>query len=229
MNNDNNRNIFLNYDPESPLATEFRRIYNNLKRHCSNRGNTFLITSANRGEGKSTISSHLALTISQIKKKKVLIVDSDLRRPRLHKIFDVDVGDGLCECFRDNIDPMRVIKETPQKNLYILTAGGRTDTPSSLFEAETVTNLFDKVKFYYDIVIVDSAPVLAVSDTLFLCSELQNVVMVVLAGETPREVVFRAKDVLIDSSADILGVVLNNTLEVLPYYYDYRYYDTDRT
>ncbi|NIM19934.1 MAG: polysaccharide biosynthesis tyrosine autokinase [Candidatus Latescibacteria bacterium] len=222
------KDIFSSYDSESPIATEFRRIYNNLKKHCTPADNSFLITSSNRGEGKSTIASHLALTIAQFTKKKVLIIDSDLRRPMMHKIFKLDNLFGFKECLSDSQDPLQAVKKTHQKNLYVITAGARTGTPSSLFESETVANVIKKVQFYYDYVIVDSAPVLAVSDTLFLGAILRKTIFVVLAGVTPREVVLRARDVLLDSNAEILGVVLNNALEVLPYYYDYKYYEYDR-
>ena len=75
---------------------------------------------------------------------------------------------------------------------------------------------------------MDSAPVLAISDTLFVCGEVGNVVLVVKAGVTAREVVVLTKEILLDSNAEIIGVVLNNALEVLPYYYDYKYYEMDR-
>ena len=93
-----------------------------------------------------------------------------------------------------------------------------------MFESELLSDFFAKVRFYYDIVLVDSAPVLAVSDTLFLSSEIEAVLFVVLAGVTPRQVVNRAKDALVDARANILGAVVNNVSEVLPFYYDYKYY-----
>jgi len=105
-----------------------------------------------------------------------------------------------------------------------MTAGERSTQPGKLFESEHLKEVLSKLEFYYDVVIVDSAPVLAVSDTLFLCSEIEAIMMVVLAGVTPREVVQRTKDVLDDSHANLVGVVLNNATQVLPYYYDYKYY-----
>ena len=224
---DKNKNIFSVYDSESPIATEFRRLYNNLKRYRTSTNKSILITSSNRGEGKSTIASHLALTIANISKKKILVIDSDIRRPKMHKIFNVARENGLCECLRDSVDPMKAVKKTEQENLFILTAGDRTDSPSSLFESEAISSIFEKVKFYYDFIIVDSAPVLAISDTLFVCEEVSKVVLVVMAGVTPREIVSRTKEILVDSNAEILGVVLNNAMEVLPYYYDYKYYEVD--
>ena len=87
-----------------------------------------------------------------------------------------------------------------------------------------VPEIAEVVVVQHDVIVVDSAPVLAVSDTLFLCPEVDSVLFVVLAGITPRKVALRAKEILVDSGAAIAGMVVNNALQVLPYYYDYKYY-----
>lgn len=221
--------IFDLYDGESPVATELRRLYHNAKRREDGGQNrTFLITSSNRGEGKSTLSSWFAMTVAQFPTKKVVIVDTDLRRPRIHSIFGLNNTVGFKDCLADNVDPMNVLKKTPLPNLHVITAGDRTPQPGKLFESEHLRDVINKLAFYFDIVIVDSPPVLAVSDTLFLCSEIESVLLVVLAGITPRQVVTRARNVLLDSSARIGGVVLNNASQALPYYYDYKYYGAQR-
>ncbi len=220
-----NQTIFDVYDGESPVATELRRLYHNAKRDDDGRQyKSFLITSSNRGEGKSTISSWLSVTIAQFPSKRVVHVDADLRRPRAHPIFGLQNAVGLKDCLANHVDPMDVIKKTAIPNLNVITAGDRTPQPGKLFESDHLKEVLNKLQFYYDIVIVDSAPVLAVSDTLFLCSEIEAVMLAVLAGVTPREVVQRAKTVLDDSRANLIGVILNNAAQVLPYYYDYKYY-----
>lgn len=225
MNASRNQTIFDMYDGESPVATELRRLYHNAKRGEDGRQyKSFLVTSSTRGEGKSTISSWLSMTIAQFPTKKVLHVDADVRRPRAHTLFGLQNAVGLKDCLEEKVDPMDVVKKTPIPNLNVITAGERTPQPGKLFESENLKEVLSKLEFYYDIVIVDSAPVLAVSDTLFLCSEIEAVMLVVLAGVTPREVVRRTKDVLDDSNANLVGVVLNNATQVLPYYYDYKYY-----
>lgn len=225
MNKQKIPNIFDVYDGESPVATELRRLYHNAKKNDEGRHyKSFLVTSSNRGEGKSTISSWLSMTIAQFPTKKVLHVDSDLRRPRVHTIFGLNNAVGLKDCLADDVDPMDVVKKTPLPNLQVITAGDRVAQPGKLFESDHLKEVLNKLEFYYDIVIVDSAPVLAVSDTLFLCSEIEAVMLVVLAGVTPREVVQRTKNVLDDSRANLIGAVVNNATQVLPYYYDYKYY-----
>jgi capsular exopolysaccharide synthesis family protein len=219
-----NENILETYEPESPVATELRRLYNNLMSLGERQIKSFLMTSSVRSEGKSTMTAYLATTIAQFPQKKVLVIDTDLRRPRQHKLFGLTLQQGLVDCLANGVDPLNVIKATQLENLDVITAGGTTDAPSKLFESEMLSEFFAKVRFYYDIVLVDSAPALAVSDTLFLCAEVEAVVLVVLAGVTPRPVVVRARQALLDARANIVGVAVNNASEALPYYYDYKYY-----
>jgi capsular exopolysaccharide synthesis family protein len=207
------------------MATEMRRLYSNVS-HLHGKPNmrSFLITSANRGEGKSTISSHLALTVARFKGKKSLIVDADLRKPRLHHIFNVRREPGLLECLEGRIDPLEAVKDTPVDNLKVIPAGAWIASPGHLFEGNILSEIFKKIRFYYDIVIVDSAPVIPTSDPMLISSEVDGVILVLLAGKTPRKVAGRARDILLDANANLLGVVVNNLSEVLPYYYDYKYY-----
>ncbi len=207
------------------MATEMRRLYSNIRhRHGRPDMRSYLVTSAQRGEGKSTIASHLALTVARFKGKKSLIVDADLRRPRLHDIFAVPKEPGLLECLEGRIDPLKAVKDTRVENLKVIPAGARTDSPAHLFEGDILSEIFKKIRFYYDIVIVDCAPVIPVSDPMLIASEVDGVILVLLAGKTPRNVALRARDILRDANSNLLGVVVNNLSEVLPYYYDYKYY-----
>jgi len=229
MHGETDKTIYGYYESESPIATELRRLYHNVRTPVDGIApKSFMITSSNRGEGKSTIASNLAFTIAQFPKKKVLLIDADLRRPRIHEIYGTAREEGLRECLESSIDPMTVVKETELPNLQVITAGEPSRTPGKLFESEALCEVMKKVAFYYDVLLLDSAPVLAVSDTLFLVSEIDRVMLVVLAGVTPREVVMRARNVLLDSNATIGGVVLNNASSALPYYYDYKYYGSHR-
>jgi protein-tyrosine kinase len=220
-----NKSIYEVFDQESPIATEMRRLYSNI-RHVHGKGNmrSFLVTSAHRGEGKSTVASHLALTVARFRGKKSLVVDADLRRPRLHQIFRVPQEPGLLECLEGKHDPLDVVKDTPIENLKVIPSGRRVPSPAHLFEGDIISEIFEKIKFYYDIVIVDSAPIIPVSDPMLIASEVDGVILVLLAGMTPRNVAVRAKNILLDADANLIGTVVNNLSEVLPYYYDYRYY-----
>ncbi len=219
------KSIYEVFDQESPIATEMRRLYSNI-RHVQGKGKmrSFLVTSAHRGEGKSTVASHLALTVARFRGKKSLVVDADLRRPRVHQIFQVPQEPGLLECLEGKKDPLDVVKDTPIENLKVIPSGRRVHSPAHLFEGDIISEIFEKIKFYYDIVIVDSAPIIPVSDPMLIASEVDGVILVLLAGMTPRNVALRAKNILLDADANLIGTVVNNLSEVLPYYYDYRYY-----
>ena len=225
MSGTDEKTIYTVFHQESPMATEMRRLYSNISHlHGKPDMRSFLVTSANRGEGKSTICSHLALTVARFKGKKSLIVDADLRKPRLHHIFNVPREPGLLECLERKIDPLEAVKDTPVDNLKVIPAGAPISSPGHLFEGDILSEIFKKIRFYYDVVIVDSAPVIPVSDPMLIGSEVDGVILVILAGKTPRKVAARARDILLDANANLLGVVVNNLSEVLPYYYDYRYY-----
>ena len=145
MKNPAHPTIFTDYNPESPIATELRRLYNNVKAKCADKEiRSFLMTSSVRGEGKSTITSYLATTIAQFAQTKVLVVDADLRRPRMHSIFGVKNSDGLIDCLGHGVDPIRVVKKTQLENLDIITTGGTTDSPSKMFESELLSDFFAK-------------------------------------------------------------------------------------
>jgi capsular exopolysaccharide synthesis family protein len=213
------------YEIESPEATEFRRLFSRLRRTGEPEPvKSILVTSAVRGEGKSTTASYLAITAARYRKTKTLLVDGDLRKPKIHSLFQLRNQPGLSEVLSGASSLKACFKSTSLEGLKILTAGKARLSPSESFDSDRMKDVFEEMRFYFDVIIVDAAPVIAVSDPIILGSEVGGVLLVVMAGKTPREVVKRAKNILADSNVHILGVVLNNADEVLPYYYDYRYY-----
>ena len=110
MEKDQRQTIYEIFDQESPIATEMRRLYSNI-RHIDGRSpkRSFLVSSADRGEGKSTVASHLALTVARFRGKKSLVVDADLRKPKLHQIFDVPREPGHFACLNGEIDPLDAV------------------------------------------------------------------------------------------------------------------------
>ena len=108
--------------------------------------------------------------------------------------------------------------------MKIMPAGRYESSPSYLFDSHRMGEVFSELKFYFDMIIVDSPPVIPVSDPVLMVPEMDGVLLVVMAGVTPREIVVRARNVLQDVDANIMGVVVNNHAEVLPYYYGTKYY-----
>ena len=211
------------FNLESSLATEFRRILNSIQQASKEREiKTLLITSATLSEGKSTVCSFLAMTAAK-KRVKTLLVDADLRRPSLHRIFATTREQGVSEVLSEGASGKRMIKKTSLDNLDLLTAGKVAAHPAEVFDARILGRMFTEMKFHYDLVIIDGAPILPVSDPMLLAPEVDGIVMVVKAGATQRDLVGRARDILGSSTNKILGVVLNNVDASLPPHYDSTY------
>ena len=216
------------YDEESLFSTEFRRLYSKLRNlNPGKEIKNLLITSATLGEGKSTSAALMAITIAKYRDTNTLLIDCDLRRPTIHKIFGMKRQNGFSEVALKKKSFKSVIKDTFIPNLKVLTSGDLTRSPAEIFNLPSIGELFAESKFYFDTIIVDSAPTIPVSDTLILSSEMDGALVVVRAGRTPREMVKRATDLMRDAGISILGIILNNAEKVLPYYYDYRsdYYE----
>jgi len=215
------------YNLESGIATEFRRLLYNLQNLAKEREiKSVLITSSMLSEGKSTVCAFLALTAAR-KGLKTLLIDCDLRRPTLHKLFVMPREMGLAEVLSDGASTKASIKKTSLEKLDVMTAGKVCAIPAEVFDAAAIGRLVSEMKFYYDFIILDCAPIIPVSDPMLLSQETDGVLFVVKAGATQRDVVVRAKEILASSTSRILGIVLNNAENSLPYYYSHDYYGYD--
>ena len=193
---------------------------------------TLLITSARKGEGKTTTAVNTAITLAH-SCGKGLIIDADMRKPELHKVFGVDPMNGLSSFLTGNIEfGNGLIKRTKVENLDIIPAGIIPPNPSELLSSYRMKDLLNGLFTLYSFVVVDSPPLLGLSDSLILSTMTDGVVMVVRSGDTPRDLVTQAKKLLYGVNAKILGVVLNGIRESelkygsCSYYYSY-YYDDD--
>ncbi len=221
-------NLFERFADESPAGTEFRRLHVRLLREAAGHPlRTIQVTSARRQEGKSTTSAHLALAMARHTSCPVVLADCDLRKPRVHDLYGLPQARGMTDFMRGILPLKAVIKDTPQANLKAITSGRVISGPSKLFVADVIRQALAQISEQFDLVIIDSPPLLPVSDPLLLAPEVDGVLLVVLAGKTPRQVVRRARDLLASVEANVLGVVVNNVAEALPYYYDYKYYGYD--
>ncbi|MFQ5771585.1 MAG: tyrosine-protein kinase family protein [bacterium] len=210
---------------DSPGNAEIERLVTKLDTLRDGRLNQIvLITSAVLGEGKSTLASRIALSSARNRKKPTLLVDFDLRRPRLHQIFRVKESPGVAEILRSTLPLEFCFKKTSVPNLMLLPSGKLRDNPVDLLCLDKLDNLFTEVRTLFDNVIIDSPPTIPVSEPLVLGKSVDNVILVIKAGATSKQVVKCAIDMFYDVGIDISGIVLNNMNNVLPYYYDYKYY-----
>lgn len=210
---------------ESPFATEFRRLLHKLLTAREEPPlKSLMVSSAMLSEGKSTVCSFLGITAALHKGMKTLVIDCDLRRPSIHKAFAMERDRGLAEILEEAFSPRDAVRKTSIDKLDLITCGRYNDTPTALFDAEAIGTLVEEMKFYYDLVLLDAAPALPVSDPMLLAPKVDGIVMVIKAGVTQKEVTERAVNILDPNRNRILGVVLNNMDNALPHYYDYRYY-----
>ena len=212
------------FTQESAFATEFRRVLHNvLRTHRVPELKTVLVTSSTLSEGKSTVSALLSITAAK-KGLKTLLIDCDLRRPTVHKLFQLERSGGLSEVLANGLSVREATKKTPLEKLEIITAGRAYPHPAEIFDSPAIGRLVEEAKFYHDLILLDTAPIVPVSDPMLLAQEVDGVLLVVKAGETQREVVSRAVDIINGDESKVLGVVLNNVSHTLPHYYDYDYY-----
>lgn len=214
----------LDFDIESPLAIELRRVMIRINRELDlERKRCIMVTSSERGEGKSLFALHFSQVLAQHMQKRILLIDGDMRRPVQHTIFQTGRGPGLAELLKGEDDGIRPCN-TVLANLDFLPAGHAGENPSKLLQENRVRAVFDKMKNDYDIVILDTPPVVPVSDPLQFAHIADGAIYLVLAGRTPRDVCERGVGILRSVGTNIIGVVANNLAEVLPYYFDHKYY-----
>jgi capsular exopolysaccharide synthesis family protein len=182
-----------------------------------------LVTSSDPQEGKTTVATNLAITMAQ-SGSRTLLIDTDMRRPRIHRAFGLPNDAGMSNLIVGQMRPDEVIKETVVPNLYVLPCGPIPPNPAELVHTQRFKQLLVELDGKFDRIILDSPPVAAVTDALILSDEVDGVVLVVKAGRTMREVVLRTKQSLDDVNARIFGVVMNDVdLERRGYGYYYYY------
>jgi capsular exopolysaccharide synthesis family protein len=184
---------------------------------------TLLITSSIDTEGKSTFAAHLAANLAAFQKWPVLLIDADLRRPEQHRLFKVDNQSGLMNLLEDNNAVSALLASTQYENLSVLPSGRLQGTPLELFTSKRFASALAELKKEFAFIIIDAPPVIPVNDTLLLSRHANSILYMVKAGVTPRNIVKRGVDLLVNAGGSNLGIVLNNLKQVLPYYYQPNY------
>jgi len=213
------------YNERSPYFAEFFRLYSRI--HAARDGHRpriVMVTSAVAGEGKTTVSTYLGITAALATRNNHLILDADLSRPTLHLKLGLEQSNGLTEILGEGLDLSQAIQTTPFPGLHVISAGHTVPNPFQLLSSKQVRELFNHLSSHYESIIVDSPPILSVSDTLKLADYVDGILLVILSGHTNREVIKRATEMLLEINKPVLGVVLNDMGEVLPYYYQHKYY-----
>ena len=217
--------LITHLDPKSPVAEAYRTLRTNLQFSKIDRQlKTILVTSSGPKEGKSTTAANLAIAMAQVG-NKVVLVDADLRRPVIHSIFGIDKEDGVTNYLMGKNNFEQTIKSTFHENLFIFTSGILPPNPSELLASQKMEQLLHKLNENFDTIILDSPPVIAVTDAAVLSTKVDGTILVVSSGQTNKDALGKAFNLLNSVNSKLLGVLLNG-VDVKGLYgsYDYYYY-----
>jgi len=187
---------------------------------------TMMVTSSQPGDGKTTTAFNIALALTQLK-AEVVIVDCDMRKPRIHKLLQLTKSEGLSSLLANGGDLNKFISRTPVPHLSVLPCGYVPPNPSELISSESMKELLRSLAERFDYVIVDSPPLFSVSDPIILSTLVDGVILVIKSGQSKSELVRRACQDLSAVGAKVLGVTLNNLnirKDGYDYYNSYRQY-----
>ncbi|HNS80751.1 MAG TPA: polysaccharide biosynthesis tyrosine autokinase [Kiritimatiellia bacterium] len=211
--------------PESPHAEAYRVLRTNMQFAAKKSGGAYVVVSGGVGEGKSTTLFNLAFICAQLG-DKVLIVDTDLRRPVQHTILGMSNRFGLTNVLMRDVPIEETIKATSLPNLHFLPSGKLPRSSLGLLDSQRLRELVKNLKSRYDYVFFDSPPVMGVSDASILVSEMDAVLLVIQYRKYPKMISTRAKQIVENVGGKLIGVVLNN-INIMRddyYYYYHSYY-----
>jgi capsular exopolysaccharide synthesis family protein len=186
------------------------------------------ITSSEAGAGKSTLSANLAISIAQ-SGKRCLLIDADCRRPTQQKLFGISTDVGLTNVLQDNAEIPDAIRQTDVERLDVLTAGDRTSNPAELLMSDGFRNFLAKMRETYDFILIDSPPILAVTDASIISPNTDGVLFVTRLGRNARVLCVRGLERLRMVNANVIGIALNavpierSEYGLGRYHYGYRY------
>ncbi|HXD31073.1 MAG TPA: polysaccharide biosynthesis tyrosine autokinase [Pyrinomonadaceae bacterium] len=223
-----NPELLMNVDGRSPLAESYRHLRTSVLLSTAGRApRALLVTSSLPGEGKTTTAVNTALSLAQTN-ASVVIVDADMRRPRLRSIFGLQASAGLSSILSSDMtdeEMISLVHHDPNSELNILTSGPIPPNPAELLGSNQMRRLVTALQKKYAHVVIDSPPIASFTDGVLISTMVDGVLLVVHGGKSSRHVVRRSRQLLQDVGAKIFGVVLNNiNLQAHDYYYYQRYY-----
>jgi len=214
-------------DDRSPFMEAFRTLRANMRfTAVDGQAHTVLLTSAGAGEGKSTCAANLAIASARAG-QRVLLVDSDMRRPTLHEYFKVDGSRGLTNVLVRDMALEDALQETSVAGLRLLPSGALPPNPVVLIESEAMRQLLDRLRQEADLVILDSPPALIAADAQIMSSLVDATLLVIDPKVTRREMAQRALELLHRAKATPLGLIVNKARQREQGYYYYYYYHYD--
>jgi len=214
--------------PKSPFSEAYRMLRTNLRYSVAagDKRRVYLVTSVGPAEGKTTTAANLAVVMAQGGQRTIL-VDADLRRPRIHKVFDCANEVGLTSLLVGEVESLdEALRSTEVDGLRVLPCGAVPPNPAELLGSARMAHLLDELSAHADIVILDSPPILAVTDAGILAGMVTGTILVAEAGETRLEAFAQGAELIKKTGGNLLGIVLNRLHNKRGgyYYYHYNYY-----
>lgn len=220
--------LFMLEQSKSPISEAYRTLRTNVQfTSVDSETKRIMVTSSGPREGKSTTVANLAVSIAQAG-KRVLVVDADLRNPTQHKVFDLPNVQGLSVALVQDQDYDSYVRETSVSGLMVLTGGPIPPNPAELVASQRMKNLIQLFSEQFDVVLIDTPPIVAVTDAAIIAQEVDGVILVLASGEVNKDYAKKAKEQLDKVGAKILGAVLNKAdIKTSEYYYYYYYHGAD--
>ncbi|MFH1096142.1 MAG: CpsD/CapB family tyrosine-protein kinase [Candidatus Desantisbacteria bacterium] len=219
--------IVTYHSPKTPISEQYRMIRTNLQRiNPENPPRLIALSSSLHCEGKTTTSVNLAVALAHDLHKNILLVDCDLRKPNVHNLLGLRMEGGVSDILTRGVELDAVFKKTKAENLTILTSGKIPSNPSELLGSHRMRDLLVELKNRFDYVIVDTPPVLAITDTGIIGTLVDGVVIVVQTWRTQREALDKTRSFLSNAHANIIGYILTGVEHFVPGYlsqYGYHY------
>ncbi len=216
--------LYVAEHPRSFMAEAFRNLRASLEISMLESGaKTLLVTSPDASDGKSFVAVNLAVSMVQ-SGKRVLLVDGDMRRPKVHKCFGIEDRLGLTDLLKGTMKAESIMHKWEDGKLNIITAGAGNDLVDQYLNPDNVAHLLEKLKSLADVVIIDNPPFM-IADTMIFATKVDGVLLVVRPGTTNKELAALVKERLASVQAHVLGVVMNRIpMTKTGYYGEYRYY-----
>ncbi|WP_439442825.1 CpsD/CapB family tyrosine-protein kinase [Listeria aquatica] len=215
------KTLLTQIDSHSPLYEQFRMIRTGIDfTSIDKENNVVMVTSSESGTGKSTIASNIAVVTAQ-SGKKTLLIDTDLRKPTIHKIFSKNMYNGLSNLITGDLELEEGLQKTSVNNLSIMTSGIIPPNPTDLLASTRMKKILAELRTKFDFIIIDTPPVTIVPDALVLADEIDGAILVIRYHKTLKEEAKKALDKLKFTRVKLLGAILNGTKDLNKNYYYY--------